>query len=315
MGVTLSMLSQVFPPTSHFSVNDIPDLSGKVIIVTGGYAGIGFWTSKALLEHNAKVYLAGRDAAKAEKAIADLKRETGGKEALFLKVDLAELKSVKAAGQEFLSKETRLDVLINNGGVMKPPIEKITADGYDLQWGTNVLGHFYLTRLLLPLLVETAKTNPDEKARIVNLSSSAAYLGTLRFDTFKDGPTRKKKASWDLYNQSKLGNVIVADELHKRYSSQGIVSTSVNPGNIRSELQRHLSGLEAAIINRMVYDTPYGALTSLWAATSPETADLGGEFLVPWARQGRLWKSARDPVQAQEVWTWLEEQVQTFESS
>ncbi|KAG6808463.1 hypothetical protein H0H92_004035, partial [Tricholoma furcatifolium] len=186
---------------SAFSVDDIPDLAGRVMIVTG--ANTGKETAKALLAHNAKVYIAARNKEKTEAAIEDLKAATG-KEAIFLKVDLADLPSIKAGAEEFLSKEKELHVLFNNGGVMIPPIELLTEQGYDLQFGTNVLGHFYLTKLLLPALLAGAKSSSDGKARVVNTSSSAHMSGALDFNTFKDSPKRKKTASFTLYAQSKF---------------------------------------------------------------------------------------------------------------
>ncbi|KIO23027.1 hypothetical protein M407DRAFT_215532, partial [Tulasnella calospora MUT 4182] len=134
-------LDQAYPPKSKFDPSrDMPDLTGKVIIVTGGNTGIGKHTIRALLNKNAKVYMASRSKERAEKAIADLKQETG-KDAIFLELDLASLDKVTKAAKEFMSKEPALHILFNSGGVMVPPIEQVTEDGYDLQFGTNVLGH------------------------------------------------------------------------------------------------------------------------------------------------------------------------------
>ncbi|KAH7919068.1 NAD(P)-binding protein [Leucogyrophana mollusca] len=308
MGGYLSLLGQSLPPKSKFNVANIPDLDGKVIIVTGANTGIGKETVKALLSHNAKVYIAARSHTKTEEAIKDLKVQTG-KEALFLKLDLADLKSIKASAEEFLGKETQLHVLINNAGVMFPAVSDVTADGYDLQFGTNVLGHFYFTQLLLPTLISTAKASPDHKARIVNVSSSMHMMSGLKFSTFKDGPARKKCSKYTLYAQSKHGNVVHALELHRRYASEGIVTISLNPGNIRSDLQRHMASLQRSFMSPMLYDTPYGALTQLYAATSPEAVELGGKYLVPWARVGPSRKDASDPKVGGALWEWLNEQV------
>jgi retinol dehydrogenase-12 len=166
------------------------------------------------------------------------------------------------------SKEKELHVLFNNGyvavlancqnqrnncnflrGVMAPPIEQLTADGYDLQFGTNVVGPFYFTKLLLPTLISTAKSSPDGHARILATASPSHLFVALNFNTFKDGPARKAVSPDDLYAQSKVvcldtsvrlswstnyiyvqGNIVVAKELAKRYGDQGIVSTSLNPG-------------------------------------------------------------------------------------
>ncbi|KAH7926405.1 NAD(P)-binding protein [Leucogyrophana mollusca] len=309
MGVLISWVREAAPPASTFSVQDIPDLAGKVIIVTGANTGIGKETVKALLVHGAKVYIATRNQDLAEKAILELKQETGN-EAIFLKLDLADLSSVKAAAEEFTSKETQLHVLFNNAGVMVPPVERVTANGYDLQFGTNVLGHFYFTKLLLPTLISTAQASPDGHVRVVTTSSSAHLFGNLDFNTFKDGPARKKLSTNVLYCQSKFGNIVFAVELAKRYGDQGIVSTSLNPGNIQSDLQRYVPDFARKLMNTFVlYDTPTGALTQLYAGTGTGAAGLNGKYLVPWARVSPARKETQDPKLGQALWEWLEEQV------
>ncbi|KAF8956995.1 hypothetical protein BDZ97DRAFT_138376 [Flammula alnicola] len=312
MGVLLSFINEGFPPESKFNPNDIPDLSGKVIVVTGANTGIGKETAKALLAHNAKVYIAARNSDKGAQAIDDLKKETG-KEAIFLKLDLADLKSIKAAAEEFQSKEKELHVLFNNAGVMRPPVDQLTAQGYDLQFGTNVVGHFYFTKLLLPTLLAGAKSSPDGKSRVVNTSSFASLLvKTVDFNTVKESlAARKKKGPSFLYNQSKLGNVLFSNELARRYGDLGIVSTSVNPGNLKSDLLRHVSPIESKILNLLIlYPVSYGALTQLWAGTSPQGAELNGKYLIPWARIGTSNPAAQDTKLAGELWKWLEEQVE-----
>ncbi|KAK7435108.1 hypothetical protein VKT23_019801 [Stygiomarasmius scandens] len=136
----MATINEVFPPKPTWSVDEIPDLTGQVIIVTGGNTGLGKLTVEALLNHNAKVYLAARSQSKASEAIQDLFNKTGNKAISWLKLDLADLQSIKAAVTEFTSKENHLHVLFNNAGVMLPDIKDLTAQGYDLQFGTNVLG-------------------------------------------------------------------------------------------------------------------------------------------------------------------------------
>ncbi|KAL5520577.1 hypothetical protein ACEPAG_9801 [Sanghuangporus baumii] len=314
MGQTITVVRKLWdesrPPKEKWTAKDIPDLSGKVVIVTGGYTGIGLETVRALLSKNAKVYIAGRNKSKADTAINELKNETG-KEALFIELDLANLKSVKKAAEEFTSKETQLHILFNSGGVMVPPVDQLTTDGYDLQFGTNVLGHFYFTKLLLPVLLETAKSAPDKHVRVVTTSSSAHLFqsGPIQYDTLRDSPKRKKLGTQKLYAQSKFGNVLFAKELGKRYADQGIVSTSLNPGNIKSELQRHVPSLQKRLLDLMLFPTPMGAITQLYAGTAPEAADLNGAYLVPWARVTEPIAHAKDPKAAEDLWSWLEEQV------
>ncbi|KAL1671576.1 hypothetical protein EV122DRAFT_226331 [Schizophyllum commune] len=301
--------SELYPPAPTFSVDDIPDLSGKVMIVTGGNSGIGKETVKALLKHNAKVYLGARSPQRAAEAIKELKEETG-KEALLLQVDLENLKSVKAAAADFQSKETQLHALFNNAGIMMCPTEMVTVNGYDYQFGTNVLGHFYLTKLLLPALLSTAQSSPEGIVRVVNTSSSGhAFVKTIDFNTLKDGPARRKKNPTILYGQSKFGNIVFANELARRYGDQGIVSTSLNPGNLYSNLQRYMNPVVAKIIQWLIlHPTPLGALTQLYAGTKGGK-ELNGKYLIPWARLGQPGPGADDPKLGKALWEWCEEQV------
>ncbi|KAH9847103.1 NAD-P-binding protein [Lenzites betulinus] len=307
-----STCTNMFPPKPTWGVDDIPDLSGKVMIVTGGNTGIGKETVKALLNHNAKVYIAGRNPQKVKEAIEDLRQATG-KEAFFLQVDLADLQSIKQGVSDYLAKEARLDVLFNSGGVMVPPIEQITKDGYDLQFGTNVLGHYYLTQLLLPLLIASAETSPDGKARVINTSSMGhRYSSSIDFNTLRDGPARVKLGTMRLYSQSKFGNVVYSNELHRRYADQGIVSVSLHPGNLKTDLQRHASSIANVLVQPLLYPAPMGALTQLYAGTSAEGAKLGGQYLIPWARVGRARKETDDAELGRKLWDWLEDAVKNI---
>ncbi|EIW52321.1 NAD-P-binding protein [Trametes versicolor FP-101664 SS1] len=316
MGVLFSVLiSQGFPPKSKFSVDQIPDLTGRVVLVTGGNVGIGYETIKALLQHNAKVYMASRSKDKAEKAIAALKEATG-KEALFHELDLSSLASVKKSAEEFLTKEHELHILYNNAGVMIPPVDQLTKDGYDLQFGTNVVAHFYFTELLMPALLAGVASSPDHHARVIYTSSSAAYIGKLRYDTFKDSPARRKLARDALYSQSKLGNAVVAHETAKRYADKGIIAISLNPGNIKTDLQRYVPGVARKIMDALIlYPAPYGALTQLYAGTSEEALNYNGEFFIPWARPGKCIKEVYDAEVGKKLWEWLEGETKAFEAS
>jgi len=310
MGQTLQIMSESFPPKSHFVPDrDVPDMTGKVVIVTGGNTGIGKWTVDALLRKNATVYMASRTRSRAEEAIAELKGKTG-KEAIFLELDLANLDSVTKAANEFKSKESALHVLFNSGGVMMPPVDQLTANGYDLQFGTNCLGHAHFTMLLIPELIAGAKSSPDGKARVINTSSSASYgagpVG-INWNALTNTPERTKVGRVQLYNHSKYGNVVFSNELAKRYADQGIVSNALNPGNLRTELQRHVHPILDRMLGLTLYTADYGALTQLWAGTSPETKDFNGKWLIPWARTGYLGPS-KDPQLGEKLWDWIEQQ-------
>ncbi|KZO91584.1 NAD(P)-binding protein [Calocera viscosa TUFC12733] len=305
------ILSQLFPPRPKWSVDQIPDLTGKVILVTGGNTGIGKETCKQLLIKGAKVYLGARSVGKAKEAIEDLRQQTG-REAIFLQMDLADLASVRRAAEEFLAKEEQLHVLFNNAGVMTPPIENITADGYDLQFGTNVVGHFFLVRLLLPLLIKTYEVTGTPTRIIVTCSSVEKYFsGPIQYDTLVDGPARVKLGKNRLYAQSKFGNVVLATELARRYTDKGVVVIGLDPGNIQSDLQREVSATSKWLMDHtLLHPTPFGALSQLYAGTMPEGEKLSGKYLVPWARLGAPNPKTQNEEEGKKLWNWLDAQIQ-----
>ncbi|KAF9265606.1 NAD(P)-binding protein [Marasmius fiardii PR-910] len=314
MGLIQSFISQTWPPAPKFSVDQIPDLTGRVVFITGGNTGIGYEIAKALLSKNAKVYLGCRREERAQKAIARLREETGGKEAVFLKLDLASLQSIKDAANEFLRLEKELHVLFNNAGVMEPSIDELTKEGYDLTIGTNVLGHYYLTDLLLPALLAVSKGagfQKQKKARVVTTSSFASEISPRKIDysAFKDGPLRRKIGVEGLYYRSKWLNIVYATELSRRYGDKGIVSTSLNPGHIHTELQRTLTGLKRWAILKILQPTPMGALSQLYAATAEDADDFDGAYFIPWARRGTPNPTTQDPAEGKKLWEWLEAQV------
>ncbi|KAI5118804.1 hypothetical protein M0805_005146 [Coniferiporia weirii] len=300
---------EAFPPKSKFNAKDVPDLSEKVALVTGGNSGIGKETVKVLLNNNAKVYMACRNKEKADAAIAELKKETG-KEAIFLELDLANLKSIKQATETFASQERELHILFNNGGVMWAPMDMLTTDGYDLQFGTNVLGHFYLTKLLVPKLTEGSKSS-DGRARVVTTSSIMRHFAQkIEYESLKPGPKRNKLGSKGLYAQSKFADVILSKEIARRYGEEGIVAIACAPGILKTDILRHSNPVLSWMIDTIyMYKASYGALTQLYAGTSPDAKDLNGSFLVPWARVGSAGRGTGDSKTGEELWNWLEEQV------
>ncbi|KAF8674589.1 NAD-P-binding protein [Rhizoctonia solani] len=303
MGTVSSILEQNFPQAPKWSVNDAPDLDGKVFVVTGGNTGIGFETCKALLSKNAKVYLCTRCPKRGQDALEQLHQLTG-KYTEVLSLDLANLDSVREAARELTRKETEIYCLINNGGVLGPPLEAKTAQGYDLQFGTNVLGHYLFTTLLLPMLLRTSKTS-GVPARIVTVSSFQhlfAPKGGVDYDSLvPNSPNadriRERMGRETLYSQSKwvgipapvsvclpiLSQALIAftNELARQYDPEDIIAISLNPGNIRTEITRHvgLSGIIAIIAEMMLWDCSYGALSSLYAGSDPGALQLSGKAL------------------------------------
>ncbi|KAF9461953.1 NAD-P-binding protein [Collybia nuda] len=313
MGGTFSaQLTQYWPPKPKWWQNDIPDLTGRVMVVTGGKSGVGKETVKALLQHNAKVYLAARGKEDAEKVIKELKTITG-KEAIFLELDLASLPSVRKAAEEFLSKEPDLHVLFNNAGLMWPSLDLLTEQGYDAQWGVHVVeGTHLFATLLMPALLAGTKSSKDGKARIVTTSSSGAYLDHIHWDTFVPGPARTKLGTNGLYCQSKFAQVAWTQELVRRYGDKNILCLALNPGNVRSGLQRHQSALLLFFVKMVLNPVdPYGPLTQLYGGTSPDCLHKDGAFLIPWAREGLIPPGTTDPALGAKLWEYLENEVKT----
>ncbi|KZT51967.1 NAD(P)-binding protein [Calocera cornea HHB12733] len=310
-------LSEMCPPKPKWTVDDMPDLAGKVVIVTGGNTGIGFVTCKYLLIHGATVYMLCRSPEKAQEAIGKLKEATGGKEARFVPCDLADLPSVKRCVEEFTHKENKLDILFNSAGVMFTPMEQVTKQNFDMQFGTNLVGHAYLTMLLLPTLLATAHSTPGGKVRVINTSSDGHSLFSpkegINYDLIRDSPARRKVATTTMYGMSKWGNVVLSKELARRYGEKGIISHALNPGHLRTDLQRHVGGLSAKIGDMLLFDPdPLGATTQLYAGTSPQAAEVNGHYYIPWAREGVAKKNTDDPALGKKLWEWLEAEFKKY---
>ncbi|KAF5377139.1 hypothetical protein D9757_008777 [Collybiopsis confluens] len=308
-------ISHNFPPAPTWSPDKIPDLTGQVIIVTGSNTGIGKYVAEQLLRRNAKVYIAARSQEKSEIAIQELKEKTG-KEAVFLKLDLNDLATIRHTVDEFLKKETQLHVLINNAGISSPPMDQLTAQGFDKQFGVNTLGPFHFTKLLLPILTSTAQTTATKQVRVVNVASYAQYFfPKVDFNTLKDGPARRRLARLQLYGQSKSGNILFSSELAERYGSQGVISISLHPGSIRTELSREAPKFIVMLLNwAILYPVEFGGIGPLYAATAPEGSEYNGKYLTAWARYDPdgPHKNLRDPQLAKELWAYMEEQVKDY---
>jgi NAD(P)-dependent dehydrogenase (short-subunit alcohol dehydrogenase family) len=249
---------------------DIPDQSGRVAVVTGANSGLGLSTARELARAGADVVMAVRNVAKGEQAMAEISGD-----ARLEQLDLASLDNVRAFAERFSGE--RIDMLINNAGVMAPP-RRTTVDGFESQFGTNHLGHFALTGLLLPKLLAA----PDP--RVVTLSSGAHRMGTIHFDDLQG---ERRYNNWLWYGQSKLANLMFALELNRRASAAGseLVSVAAHPGYAATNLQSagpaawYEKGI-MAVTNRLVAQSgDMGALPTLYAATVPGLA--GGSFVGP----------------------------------
>lgn len=254
-----------------WTAEDIPDQTGRVAIVTGANSGIGFETARALAAKNASVILACRSEEKGIRAADKISKQYPQAEVEWLPLDLSSLQSVAAFAEIFLNKHTRLDLLINNAGVMIPPYTR-TIDGFELQFGTNHLGHFALTGRLWGRLEETSSS------RVVNVSSLAHRKGKIDFTDLHWQKRRYKP--WQAYGDSKIANLFFTFELQRRCAERGtqVRINAAHPGWTATELQRN-SGL-ARFLNPVFAQQPCsGAWPTLLAATD-DTAS-GGEFYGP----------------------------------
>ncbi|MDR3498422.1 MAG: oxidoreductase [Parvibaculum sp.] len=294
------------------------DLTGKTVLITGAASGIGVETARAFASAGADVTLAVRDTGKGEAVAADLRKSTGNKNIAVGALDLGDLASVRKFAADFAKRHAALNILVNNAGIMATPEGK-TKDGFELQFGTNHLGHFLLANLLMPQLLKGAP------ARVVSLSSIGHRRSPVVFDdvNFKNRPYDK----WNAYGQSKTANALFAVGLTKRFRDKGVLANAVMPGGIMTGLQKHMPIEEQKALGWILPDgstnpgmkTPaQGAATSVWAATGKELEGVGGLYLedcaeaVAW-KEDQPWTGvlpyALDPKAADELWTLSERMV------
>ena len=263
------------PATTTTEVLEGIDMSGKVALVTGASSGLGQETARALAENGAHVILAARNLPKVEEVAAGIRSSTGSAKVEVEELELAKLDDVRAFARRFLAKHDTLHVLVNNAGVMACPFGK-TADGFEMQFGTNHIGHFLMTCLLAPALRKGAPS------RVVSLSSRGHHISPVVFDDiqFEHRPYHK----WLSYGQAKTANVLFAVALEKRLAAHGVHANALHPGAIMTELGRHLEPEDITFLqsrNRgMNFKTvEAGAATSVFAASAPELEGRGGLYL------------------------------------
>lgn len=260
---------------THWTTSDIPSQTGRTAVVTGT-GGLGYEDALALARAGAAVVLAGRDPRKGADAVSRIQDEVRSTDIRFERLDLADLASVAAFAHRLARRHASLDLLINNAGVMVPPQRQVTADGFELQFGTNYLGHFALTGHLLPLLRKGG--NP----RVISLSSVAARSGVIDFDDLNAERTYKAMRA---YSQSKLACLMFAIELQRRSDSGGwgVTSIAAHPGVARTDLLHNgpgrgsVFGLTRSLLPFLFQPVARGALPTLYAATSPQ-ASAGGYY-------------------------------------
>jgi len=283
-------------------VLDGVDLTGRTAVITGASSGLGLQTALAMQSAGVEIIAAVRDLDKT-RAVIDC--ET-------VQLDLTDLRSARAAAATIADRHERIDVLINNAGVMAPPLSR-TAQGYEIQLGTNHLGHFVFTTEMAErfgLFVPGT--------RIVNLSSRGHLYGGIRWEdpNYDDDSAYHK---WRAYGQSKTANVLFTVEAERRWGPRGVHSFAVHPGVVVTELARHMTADDygGRLANLDVTDVEHGAATSVWAATSPELDGIGGLYLEDCAIaepmregiEGGYAPFAVDPEQAARLWEWSQRQA------
>jgi NAD(P)-dependent dehydrogenase (short-subunit alcohol dehydrogenase family) len=263
---------------ARWTAADIPDQSGRVAVVTGANSGLGYHTALELARRGARVVVASRSDVRGKEAVARILAEVPDADLDLRSLDLADLTNIRSFADDIQASYPSLDLLINNAGVMAIP-RKVTTDGFEMQFGTNHLGHFALTGLLLPTLIRTPR------ARVVTVSSTAHKPGRIDFD---DLMHERRYRKWGVYSASKLANLLFAYELQRKLAAEGspLISIAAHPGTSATNLVN--VSAQDNIIKRLVMpagarlisqSAAKGALPQLYAATAPDVK--GGEYFGP----------------------------------
>ncbi len=299
----------------NWGVGDIPSLAGELAVVTGATGGLGFETSLELARAGADVVLAGRNEAKGASARRRIEADVRSARVRFEKVDLASLASVEEFAIRMVAQGRPIDILVNNAAVMANPTRQTTADGFELQFGTNYLSHFALTARLLPLLLASASRH------VVQVSSGAHRMGKRKID-FADLQSERGYSPWNAYCQSKLAMLMFALELERRSERNGwkLRSNAAHPGYARTDLIANGPGTDS-MMSRMgkllggilSQSAAEGALPLLYAAAAPEA--VGGGYYGPGGFQelkgpvaeAKVDRIGRDEAAAKRLWEVSEE--------
>ncbi|CAG5180887.1 uncharacterized protein ALTATR162_LOCUS9487 [Alternaria atra] len=298
---------------------DIRDLLGKVILITGGTAGLGEESVRAFAAHNPlHIYFTGRNVAAADKLMSEIKAKHPTASLSFIKMDLSSLRAVKESIEEGF-KHDRLDILMNNAGIIAKPAV-LSTDGYEIQFATNHLGHAMLTKQLLPVLLKTAR-EPDSDVRVISNTSAGyefhrAIKGGISFAELDVGGTMSRTVlgAWIRYGQSKLANILFAKELSRRHPE--LTSVIIHPGLVKTPMNTEMAGLSKFFVNvtsRLSGENwlaPHqGVLNQLWCAVGAEKEALkNGGYYTPVGVDSteKLTAEARDEVLAARLWDWTE---------
>ncbi|KAH7153588.1 hypothetical protein EDB81DRAFT_687901 [Dactylonectria macrodidyma] len=291
---------------------DMPPLDGKVILITGGNIGLGKQSALDISKHNpAEIWLAARNAQKADVVIAQLREQAPRVSIRFLQLDLSSFDSIKNAAHTFTSSVSRLDILLLNAGIMGTP-PGVTKEGYEMHFGTNHVGHALFLKLLTPLLLKTASSPPCSGVRVVTVSSVAhkfSVSGGIKFDILKtDGQGESLN---NLYGQSKLANLVYAREFAKHHPE--IKSVSIHPGTVKTDLQKSggnlmLRGFQKFVVPLIGVNVQEGVKNQLWAATTKGVEN--GEYYEPVGVTGRGSALSLDKELGRRLWDWTDKELE-----
>lgn len=306
------------------AVKEVPDLAGKVILITGATAGLGYESALVLADHGpAHIYFTGRSQSSADKLINQVHSTHPSTPITFIPCDMTDLNAVRTAAQTLLSQTSRLDILLANAGIMCVPFNQ-TKQNYEIQFGVNYLAHALLVKLLLPTLESTAKLT-SSPPRIVFLTSLGYTLHPSQGILFDRLSTSLSNLSWNawwgkwsLYGQAKLANLLYARQIAQHYPS--LTCVSVHPGVAATSLFRDLGAFNTAFIYTMSYSqltTPEKcAYNQLWAATAPlgkgERQVESGVFYEPVGLKGELQKSSGDDELGRKLWDWTQKESEGY---
>ncbi|KAI8854205.1 hypothetical protein BC829DRAFT_426844 [Chytridium lagenaria] len=292
---------------SNFSLDLIPDLNGKVVIVTGASSGLGLTSTIEMAKKGAHVILACRSIKKAQEVVdkANIDNPNHTLKLTIMECELSSLASVRKFAAEFKNTKLPIHILMNNAGVMAIKDFTLSTDGIEMQLAANHFGHFYLTTLLIPILEKTALTS-ESSVRIVNLSSIGHTLAKPIGIDFEGCNKAENYSAWAGYGQGKLANILFAKELQRRFNERGITNikaNAVHPGGVRTNLavQSQSQFIPPWVLNLIWFGM-------LYAATSPEIDlnNISAEYLVPTANIGEPSDLAKDADLAKKLWDWSE---------
>lgn len=279
-------------------------MNGKTVVITGGNAGIGKATALALAKKDANVLVTSRSETKAKEAVAEIKKATGNENVDFVTIDLSSQKSVRESSEKIKAKCPKIDVLINNAGCYVSDLQ-LNADGLEMQFATNHLGHFLLTNLLMDNL------KAAEKARIINLASIAhKYTRVLNLDDINY--QTEEYGGWKSYSRSKFCNILFTNELARRLEGTGITANAVHPGGVRTEIAEKnvnwFTKLGWILSKPLMVPVEKGAETSIHLASSPEAEGVTGGY---WVKSKKFFSNrpSQDPETAKALWKKSEELV------